>query len=73
MRRKFDVNTAAYVAYIYIWISPKKEVRYSIAVLNREFGKKACFHFSRFFGQKILNREIYSHANGKWQTSTDSS
>ena len=25
------------------------------------------------FCQKILNREIYSHANGKWQTSTDSS
>ena len=23
------------------------------------------------FWQKILNREIYSHANGKWQTSTD--
>ena len=25
------------------------------------------------FCPKILDREIYSHANGKWQTSTDSS
>ena len=56
MRWKFDVNTTAEVACIYIWISPKKEVRYLIAVLNGAFGKKAWFHFNNFFSENI--REI---------------
>ena len=53
MRWKFDVNTTAEAACIYIWISPKKEVRYLIAVLNEAFGKKACFRFSHFLSEDI--------------------
>ena len=30
---------------VYFWISPKKEVRYLIAVLNGAFGKKSMFSF----------------------------
>ena len=55
MSWKFDVNTTAEVACIYL-DSPKKEVRYLIAVLNGTFGKKACFHFNHFFSEHI--REI---------------
>ena len=51
MRWKFDVNTTAEVACI--WISPKKEVRFLIAVLNGAFGKKTCFHFSHFLTEDI--------------------
>ena len=55
MSWKFDVNTTAEVACIYL-DSPKKEVRYLIAVLNETFGKKACFHFNHFNSENI--REI---------------
>ena len=52
MRCKFDVNTTVEVACIYL-DSPKKEVRYLIAVLNGAFGKKTCFHFSHFLSGDI--------------------
>ena len=52
MRWKFDVNTTAEVACIYLDF-PKKELGYLIAVLNGAFGKKACFHFSHFLAEDI--------------------